>query len=78
VLGPSFLRKNCASVGRATSIRGWKEEQKKTVAEANTTPAKQQIVATEQEKLQAEQEDITQLYIGQNIIEKGLIVWWVD
>jgi hypothetical protein len=75
-LGPSFLRKNCTSVGHATSIRGQKEEQQKIVAEANkfiTTPAKQQTVATEQEEVQAEQEDITQLYIGHNIIVKGLI-----
>jgi hypothetical protein len=40
--------------------------------EASTTPAKQQTVATEQESVQAEQKDITQLYIGQNIIVKGL------
>jgi hypothetical protein len=46
--------------------------------EASATPAKQQTVATEQEEVQAEQEDITQLYIGHNIIEKGLIVWRVD
>jgi hypothetical protein len=72
------LRKNCASVGRATSIKGQKEEQQKTIAEANTTPAKQQTVATKQEEVQVEQEYITQLYIGQNIIEKGLISRWVD
>jgi hypothetical protein len=54
------------SVGCATSIRGRKEEQQKRVVEANTTLAKQQTVATEQK-------EITQLYIGQNIIIKGLI-----
>jgi hypothetical protein len=45
--------------------------------EASATPPKQQTVATEQESEQAEQEDITQLYIGLNIIVKGL-VGWVD
>jgi hypothetical protein len=35
-------------------------------------PAKQQTVATEQESGQAEKEDTTQLYIGLNIIVKGL------
>jgi hypothetical protein len=39
--------------------------------EASATPAKQQTVATEQEDVQAEQKDITQLYIGHNIIVKG-------
>jgi hypothetical protein len=37
-------------------------------------PAKQQMVATEQEIRQAEKEDTTQLYIGLNIIVKGLLV----
>jgi hypothetical protein len=36
-------------------------------------PTKQQMVATEQESVQAEKEDTTQLYIGLNIIVKGFI-----
>jgi hypothetical protein len=43
---------------------------------ASTTPAKQQTVATEQESEQAEQKDITQLYIGLNIIVRGLESSW--
>jgi hypothetical protein len=34
-------------------------------------PARQQTVATEQESVQAEKEDTTQLYIGLNISVKG-------
>ena len=37
-------------------------------------PAKQQTVTTEQESVQAEKEDTTQLYIGMNIIVKGLVL----
>jgi hypothetical protein len=39
-------------------------EQQKAVVEVSATPAKQQTVATEQESMQAEKEDTTQLYIG--------------
>jgi hypothetical protein len=41
---------------------------------ASTTPAKQQTVATEQESEQAEQKDITQLYIGLNIDVRRLVL----
>jgi hypothetical protein len=41
--------------------------------DASTTPPKQQTVATEQEGEQVEQKSITQLYIGLNIIVKGLV-----
>jgi hypothetical protein len=37
-------------------------------------PAKQQIVAKEQESVQAEKEDTTQLYIGLTINEKGFVL----
>jgi hypothetical protein len=41
-------------------------------------PTKQQTVATEQESVQAEKEDTTQLYIGLNIIVKGFVrLGWV-
>jgi hypothetical protein len=36
-------------------------------------PTKQQTVATEQESMQTEKEDTTQLYIGPNTIVKGLL-----
>jgi hypothetical protein len=36
-------------------------------------PKKQQMVATEQESVQAKKEDTTQLYIGMNIIVKGMV-----
>jgi hypothetical protein len=39
------------------------------VVEVSATPAKQKMVATEQESMQTEKEDTTQLYIGPNIIE---------
>jgi hypothetical protein len=36
-------------------------------------PGKKQMVATEQERVQANKEDATQLYIILNIIEKGFV-----
>jgi len=42
--------------------------------EVSATPAKQQMVATEQESVQAKKEDKTQLYIGLNIIIKGFVL----
>ena len=41
---------------------------------ASITPSKQQTVTTEQESEQAKQKDITQLYIGQKIDVRGLVI----
>jgi hypothetical protein len=53
------------------------KEKHEAVVKFSATPAKQQMVATEQESMQAEKEDTNQRYIGLNISVKGLLFGWL-
>jgi hypothetical protein len=63
------------------SSEAWrKRRETKAVVKVSATPAKQQTVATEQESVQAEKEDTTQLIYRDehNCKRVGRVVgWWI-
>jgi hypothetical protein len=66
------LRKILLSTSCTNFIRGREKDKQKAVVKVSATSTKQKTVVIEQESVQAEKEDTTQLYIGINIIVKGL------